>query len=319
MAAAVTPALGAQGGSTTPVKAGPKRGVSLFCYAMELYYRKSLEDCLAHISDLGTPEQGYKMGLEILGTAHVEGYPNPTAAWVNNWHRMMETYNLQPVQFGIWSDTKLHGEGPTDFASNDEILARMIQDIRLAALLGFTHIRSRYGLMDNDGGLVPGWQEVYKAALPVAHDYNVRLVEEIHHPLGNPVVGHLIDFIERENPGEWFKINPDFMIFTTMNPPPEIVEAFGGRGYTPPPPDDPSKLIEIMPYVGGAIHAKFGDMTRECTFPDADYAALLNILKDHNWDGYLNSEYQGAGMFRGESVQQVRRHHVMMKRLLGEA
>ncbi|MCC6263102.1 MAG: sugar phosphate isomerase/epimerase [Bryobacterales bacterium] len=306
---------------STAVKKGPKRGVSLFSYCMELYYRMSLEDCLAHIADLGTPEQGYKMGLEILGNAHIEGYPNPSTAWVDNWHSLMAKYNLLPEEYGLWTDSKLKGEGPEDFASTEEELSRLVQDIKLASLLGFTRVRSRYGLLDNDGTLQSNWREVYKAALPVAEKHNVYITEEFHCPVKSKAVDDLVDFIEKEKTGKWFSINPDFGVFARFEMPPEMkaqIEKEFGKGFKLPEPSEPKELIPLLPYTG-LIHAKFGDMTRDCVVKDTPYPELIKILLDHKWDGYLISEYQGRGMFEGKEVVSVRQQHVQLKRLLGEA
>ena len=50
------------------------------------------------------------------------------------------------------------------------------------------------------------------------------------------------------------------------------------------------------------------------------YAEILNILKEHNWDGYLLSEYEGADKYDPgyEVGQMLRRHHILMKNILGE-
>ena len=47
------------------------------------------------------------------------------------------------------------------------------------------------------------------------------------------------------------------------------------------------------------------------------YAEILNILKEHNWDGYLLSEYEGADKYDPgyEVGQMLRRHHILMKNI----
>ena len=46
------------------------------------------------------------------------------------------------------------------------------------------------------------------------------------------------------------------------------------------------------------------------------------MLVEGGYSGYINSEYEGQrwiqDVFEDDSVEQVRRHHVMLKRLLGE-
>ena len=50
------------------------------------------------------------------------------------------------------------------------------------------------------------------------------------------------------------------------------------------------------------------------------YKEVLTILKDHGWDGYLLSEYEGNDKYDyGYEVGQTLRkqHHIMMKNILG--
>ena len=46
------------------------------------------------------------------------------------------------------------------------------------------------------------------------------------------------------------------------------------------------------------------------------------MLVEGGYDGYINSEYEGQrwiqDAFEVDSTEQLRRHHVMLKRLLGE-
>ncbi|MCC6263104.1 MAG: hypothetical protein IT169_05965 [Bryobacterales bacterium] len=346
--AAVTAMPGAGAAAAATAKKGPKRGVSLFSYTMEFQHRKNLEDLLEHVADLGAPGQGYKMGVEILH-GHVPGYPNPSTAWVDNWHKLIAKYNLEPVQFGSWIDSNRYFGRET---TAKEELQSMLQDIELASLLGFQRIRSRYAHAPDENGrpaLNPGggamrgragmlgpppgggpppaepggkgpmwsymndphlkstWKEVIKAALPTAEKRNVRIVEESQYAIKAPQVGEMIEFMEKEKAFPWFAINPDFVKFATMR--------MGGR--TSEPGSKPEELKPILKYVG-CIHAKTGDISRDCESEDTPYPELVKIIKDSGWDGYLITEYQGSKMFEGQSIHQVRRAQVQLRRLLGE-
>ncbi|MDF2672147.1 MAG: sugar phosphate isomerase/epimerase, partial [Clostridiales bacterium] len=49
------------------------------------------------------------------------------------------------------------------------------------------------------------------------------------------------------------------------------------------------------------------------------YEEIVNTLIKHNWNGYLLSEYEGPkARITGGASEQLRRQHVMLKRLLGE-
>ena len=49
------------------------------------------------------------------------------------------------------------------------------------------------------------------------------------------------------------------------------------------------------------------------------YADAIEILKEQNWNGYLVSEYEGADKDKqGFVSEQLRRQHIMMKRIIGD-
>ena len=93
--------------------------------------------------------------------------------------------------------------------------------------------------------------------------------------------------------------------------------------------DSPEDLIDIIPYIV-SIHGKFYNMTeipgRPGCYEDKciDYETPMKYLREHGFDGYINSEFEGQRdqQDMGEEglvdeVEQVRRHHEMLKRLSG--
>ena len=80
----------------------------------------------------------------------------------------------------------------------------------------------------------------------------------------------------------------------------------------------PEDIIPILPYVY-CCHAKFNYITEDFTEPTIPYEQLITILKEHNWDGYMLSEYEGPHKDEpGFVSEQLRRQHIMMKRILKE-
>lgn len=89
-------------------------------------------------------------------------------------------------------------------------------------------------------------------------------------------------------------------------------------------------LYSIAPYIY-CIHGKFYQMTEmkgkpgqyeEASIP---YDKVISVLKAIGYDGYINSEYEGQRSQQDmddddlpDEVEEVRRHHEMMKRLIGE-
>jgi len=55
-----------------------------------------------------------------------------------------------------------------------------------------------------------------------------------------------------------------------------------------------------------------------CCHTASDMETELNIMVDNGWNGDLVSEYEGPGREDPEYLSdQLRRHHIMMKRILG--
>ena len=148
-------------------------------------------------------------------------------------------------------------------------------------------------------------------ALPVAEEYDFRMCPEIHMPtvLKSKMVDDYIDFIEKTGT-KYFGINIDFGVFAQR------------RRKIPGVSDEvsqPEDMIPLLPYTY-ACHAKFTNMSDDLVETDHPYDRIMQILIDHKWEGYLLSEYEGKNRdVPGYASDQLRRQHVMMKRLLGEA
>jgi sugar phosphate isomerase/epimerase len=93
---------------------------------------------------------------------------------------------------------------------------------------------------------------------------------------------------------------------------------------------DGSELRNVIKYVKG-FHGKFYDMTEIPGKPgqyeevSVDYDIPFKVLKETGWEGYVNSENEGQRHYQDmdyefyqDEVEQARRHHKMMARLLGE-
>jgi sugar phosphate isomerase/epimerase len=310
-------------------KPGPKRGVCIYSYSDDIFKTVTLEDCLAAAGDLA--DEGQEIGLDILANSHIEGYPNPTDAWVKKWHDMCAKYHVKPVEYGHWVDSKLYSERQPwlDTKSSYDMLVR---DIKLANKLGFTCGRTKLGVMDGQLTPVANWREFIKMALPAAEKYNFRMMPEIHSPtrLKSRMVDDYVEFIEKEKTTPWFGLNIDFGVFRTRQAParggqegPGGQSAQAGRGGRSGmgggamEPSTVADMIPLLPYVH-CCHAKFMEMNADCQETSIPYPEIVKALVDHNWNGYLVSEYEGADRNRGGAFSAVRRHHVMLRRLLGE-
>ncbi|MEJ2129798.1 MAG: TIM barrel protein [Woeseiaceae bacterium] len=282
--------------------AKPKRGVSLYSYSGEYGMTMTMEDCFVDMYDMEAT------GLEILANGHIENYPEPTDEWVENWFAMLEQYEIVPVEYGHWVDSR---RIPGHELTTQESYESLVRDLELANRLGFTVARTKLGVIDEILTPVANWREFIEMALPVAEEMNVRMCPEIHQPteLKSQAVDDYVDFIEKTGT-KYFGLNIDFGVFQTE-----------GRLQIPGMPNEPSApadMVDLLPYTY-ACHAKFTHMTDELTEPTHPYEEILGILVEHGWDGYLLSEYEGPKETLGHASDQLRRQHVMMKRLLGEA
>ena len=92
----------------------------------------------------------------------------------------------------------------------------------------------------------------------------------------------------------------------------------------------PADIEKLVPYIV-SIHGKFYEMTEIEGKPgqyedkSINYADTIAALKKGGFEGYINSEYEGQryqqdrGMeYLADEVEEVRRHHEMLARLIGE-
>jgi sugar phosphate isomerase/epimerase len=95
-----------------------------------------------------------------------------------------------------------------------------------------------------------------------------------------------------------------------------------GRGFFGTARNDPRDLLKIMPYIFH-VHAKFWEITDDFQEYSIPYDEVVPVLVEGGYKGDLSSEYEGQRFtqdaFETDSCEQVRRHQVMLRRLLGES
>ena len=283
---------------------GPKRGIALYSYSAEYGMTKDLKDCFEDMYDMGAH------GLEILANTHIENYPYPTDEWVEEWFRLLDKYEIVPVEYGNWIDSHMLGYRDLTTEESYELLAR---DMRLEHRLGFTVMRTKMPVISSKLDPVENWREIIKMALPLAEELNIKMCPEIHAPtnLDSEMVRNFVEFIE-ETGTKNFGLNIDFGVFQNNfdKEPPERRHFMGSK---------PEEIIPLLPYVY-CCHAKFNDMSDDFEETTIPYKEVVDIMKEHGWDGYLLSEYEGRDKYDlGYEVgQTLRKHHIMLKRYLGD-
>ena len=170
-------------------------------------------------------------------------------------------------------------------------------------------MRTKLGVIDNKLTPTAIWRDVIRAALPYAEKYNVIMQPEIHAPtrLTDPLVQEYVEFIEKEKT-PYFGLNIDFGTFGVDNMPSFIK-------FEPSKPED---IIPLLPYVH-CCHAKYYNMNDDFDETYIPYRQIIKIMQDHGWNGYLLSEYEGPHKEDyNHCMDQVKRHHIMLKNILGE-
>ena len=285
-------------------KKGPKRGVALYSYSAEFGLTKNLEECFKDVCDMGAH------GIEILANTHIENYPYPSQEWVDRWFALLEKYQLEPVEYGHWVDSHVLQDRDLTTQESVELLCR---DIRLAHRLGFRILRTKMPVINDLLDPVENWRDIIQGALPLAEELGMVMCPEIHNPtsLKSQMVQDYVEFIEKTGTKS-FGLNVDFSVFRTKFDEGEWVDP----AFKPNAPED---IIPLLPYVA-CCHAKYFRMDEKFHETCVPYEKILRILTDQGWEGYLLSEYEGADKYNdGYSVgEMLRRHHIMMKNILGD-
>ena len=285
-------------------------GVSLYSFMGDYGTVLDLETALAGIADIGAT------GVEILGEGHIPNYPDPSQEWVDDWFRLLEKYGLEPTNYGSWIDTRLHSSGPNGHDMTVEEGAGALQrDLRLAKRLGFRFVRPKIGVITSDLVPHPIWTEVVERSLPLAKELDVIICPEIHAPtpIKHEVVDDYIGLIKRTGT-KHFGLLIDTGIFQDR---PIALKPGELPGQRPAFMDgiavDPADFADVAEHVV-FIQAKFHDIDENLEDQQIPWEPVLRAIKDAGYTGYLSSEYEGERE-PWRSIEQVRRHHSLMRQV----
>ena len=328
-----------------------KRGVTLYSYQEEYYTRAmTLEDCIADVASMGAE------GVELIAEEMVPNYPDPPDRWVEHWHQLMDRYHTRPACLDTFVDVFWGGHRNM---SVQEAVDTLAAQLKLANRMGFKVLRPTTGPVEDsapamiekalpiaekyDVRICP---EVH-APIPLKGKFIESYLEIItrtktKHLGFNPDLGIftrrlprvVIDFHIRKGAHENIAryISTAYESNVSAADRAAAVEKMGpndidrallmSSGFYGPLANNPKDLLPIMPYCYN-IHGKFYEMSESLEEYSIPYAEIIPVLIEGGYAGYVNSEYEGQrntqDAFETDSCEQVRRHHVMMKRLMGEA
>jgi sugar phosphate isomerase/epimerase len=289
---------------------GLRFGVSTYSYTGDIYTSMTLEDVFADIADMGAE------GIEILGEGNIPNYPAPNAAWIDTWHGLLQKYGLTATNYGSWIDTTMWRDRDLTV---EEGAAQLQLDLRLAAQLGFTSVRPKFGVISWELDPHPIWEGVVERSLDLAAELDVVICPEIHAPtpIKHRATQGYVDFIERTGT-KHFKLLIDTGIFNTapvLELSEEIESVDGGEvpEHLRPLAVPMADLAEVLPHVH-FIQAKFAEVDDDLVDLHVPWGEIVPTLQRAGWSGWLSSEYEGRRDL-GRGRDQVRRQHALLRSL----
>ena len=330
-----------------------KRGVSLYSFQEEYFLRKmTLEEIIATTAKLGIP------GVEIIGDQMIPNYPNISEDFFKQWHGWMDKYERTPVCLDMFLDwNKYKGRVMTDDEKYESVVMdiknanklgctviRVIHDVEPELLERLAPDAEKYNVKlaleihapsyyDSplEQRLIEMFQRVQSPYLCFTLDMGVftkrlpRLASDRF--LREGMKPEIVDYLVKAyNTNTLPHSNELGKRDDTL---PEKILGMGGReediywAYmgTHGVFSNMELMRDYMPYTSH-IHGKFYEMLPDYTEYSIPYEDIVPILIESGYNGYIDSEYEGnrwiQDTFEVDSTEQVRRHQVMLKRLLGE-
>jgi sugar phosphate isomerase/epimerase len=323
-----------------------KRSVTFYCYQDEYKLGEmNLEDCIAAVADLGAD------GIEILGEESVPDFPSPSDQFIEHWHSLMTKYNTKPVCYDAFLEMKLRSNQPMTM---DESVDMVVRDLKLAKSLGFKSVRAlratppevmeralpyleKYDMnlaveIHSSASIKGGFADRYIDLFQRTNSERLGLVPDmslftkkipriqqawfLRNGAQPSVVEYVSKAYEDNVPAakaleQVMKMSPNKMDLKWAN------DAYNHGPIT----NEPKDILLLMPYAIH-VHAKFYEVTEDYKDLNIPYDEIMPLLLQSGYTGYISSEYEGQryvdDAFHPESVEQVRRQQVMLRRLLGE-
>lgn len=323
-----------------------QRGVSLYSFQDDTFLRRmTLEDCIRTCAEIGA------RGIEVVGEQTFTGWPEVgmPEAEIAHWHALMARYGTTPVCHDFMLDYKRYKGRPMPF---DEQVASVRRDVDFGARLGMKFIRSLVSVSPEVLVACAGYAEdkgikillEVHAPLHFDHPWIIRHAEAYEkantQSLGflpdmgmflhrfprvwkerfvrNGVPQHIADYIEQAYADRTLS---EYVLLE--------VQQMGGTGPALGMAEtlrhnaafEPRRMLDFMHRIHN-IHGKFYEMTEDDVEYSIPYDEIVAVLKQGGYRGHICSEYEGNRWVEDvgpvQSVEQVRRQHRMLCRLLDE-
>ena len=299
-----------------------KTCVSLYSLQDEfLNKRMTLEEIMHFIREHGAE------GVEILPDQMLKNTPHPSEEELANWHKYLKDTGLTPVIADVFLNTNLY---KNRMLTRRECIDMLVEEIKLANKMGMKLIRLvsmvPYWVLEP---LLPYCEQYdvtvaleVHAGMAFDEPATISFIEEMKR-LNSKYVGLVIDtgiFCKRfprvvrayETSVGSSPVMFDF-IESTFSETGDFHQYMKQAGWKFPPEIDAQlndhdrmmahimdgyenypyeALDDLLPYIKH-FHFKMFEMTDEGPEYSMDYKGLLQYLHDHDWDGYVSSEYEG--------------------------
>jgi sugar phosphate isomerase/epimerase len=325
-----------------------KLGTTLYSLTPEFHARRY--DVFELIDEVGRRDLG--PGLEIVGFQSIKGFPQVSAEFERRFKDAVARNGLQPSCLGANVDL---GRRIGELMNENEIVDYMEPQLRAAATLGFPVVRMQFGATPSVvERLVPTAEQLgvcmgMEIHSPHTVDHPVMLaLRELYQRLDSPAVGFVPDFgasVERQPPLLFEAIEragvPEegtAAMVELWNAPGDPFErrlalvdrlaelgvssehaTLLGKGFGLFGRQNPAAWAEIGTWIVH-VHGKFFEIDENGEEPAVPYPALVSVLVEMGYDGFISSEWEGWHWIDGrDGLAVLEQHHALLRRLIAQA
>ena len=325
------------------------RSVSLYSYQEEFFFgRLTLEGMIAEAAKTGA------RGIEFLAEQYApDEYADPSDLFINEWNEWMDKYGVTPSCLDIFGDFKMFYN--RDLTKKEQ-LDFFESNFRFAKKLGFPAVRAMIGTPVRYMPEIQALTEKYgvKFGIEMHAPYNFstpyfqKYLEYVEKS-GRKMLGIVPDMsiftihVPRVQMSKMLRSGAQPAVVDeicrcyeeglSIDQADVRIQAMSANQWDNAAlkaayascNEDPQKLVQNIDKIIH-IHGKVYEMTEDCREPSMAYDQVLPMLLEHGYSNFISSEYEGQRNYHDEGsdeapyneVEAVRRHQVMMKRLLGE-
>lgn len=326
-----------------------KTGITLYSATNEWVTRRyDLESLLAAVA-----ERGIGPGVEIVGFQSIPTFPDVPEDFVRDWDRLLTKYDLVPTCLGSNIDV---AQRTDRLLSDDEMMASLERQLDTAHRLGFGVVRIQIGANERVIEKVTPTAEKRDIKLGMelhapegARTPAILKVRAAYDRIGSPCLGFIPDFsatMRAVPPGELDQLASLGLAQEWID---RLIAEWEGTGApferfgrfaaaaaadgVPQPAIDAATMVFTMfgrePVESWRdiadqivhVHGKCYGFDESGNEPSIDYPAIINLLADVDYRGWISTEWEGH-VFMGpgtvDSLDVVAQQQALVNRVLGE-